>query len=75
MQERQQTALELMEYGPLVSTVTMHMPWRGTMCPDNFLLLRLQSSCQPLIYELYENSKGVSRPSVGSVIGIHNNCS
>jgi hypothetical protein len=46
------------------------------MCPEDFMLLWamallavLKVITSLLIYELYENSKGFSSPSLGSTIG------
>jgi hypothetical protein len=62
------------------------VPWRGrgprTTSPGDLILLVEYLSawsivCRVImsliIYELCENSKGVSSPSLGSVTGTHNN--
>lgn len=49
-----------------------------TLCPKNFMLLWsiallvVPVTTSLTIYELYENSKGVSSPSLGSIIGTYN---
>lgn len=72
--EEQQMALELMEYGlPVAQSwwvclreARLQGPRvRRTSCPSVITAL--------LIYELCKNSKGPSRPCVGSTIGPHNN--
>lgn len=50
------------------------------MCPEDIILLvsialfvAFMVTTSIVIYGLYENSQGVSRPSLGSVTGINNN--
>lgn len=74
-----------MECSPWVSTTMVCVPWRGTapkdcLCLEDSVLLQsislfvaLEGIICLLIYELYENSKGVFSPSLGNVIGVYNN--
>ena len=68
-----------METDPLVSTATWGVSLRGRVSCGLHAVTEFLSACCPLvissltIHELYENSKGVSRPSLGSVIGTYNN--
>lgn len=76
--------LELMENGSPGSIITLGVPQRGrgpvTVFPENIMLLlsialliALDITASPIIYELYEKSKGVSRPSLDSVTGTYSN--
>lgn len=85
MQEGQHRALEFTEDSPQVSMtpVPCGCAWERqgprTTSPDDLRLMQHLSACACLVFmsliscELWENSKGVSRPLLPSVIGAYNN--
>lgn len=82
MQEEQQTGLELMECGPLVSTTMMGVPQRGTaprtVCLGDFMLLPsiiqlvLMAFTSFLIYVFYQNPEGASSVPLGNITEMYN---
>lgn len=69
--------MELTEYDLADSLLTLGEAWRGraprTKCPEDFMLLlsislfvALEVTMSLKISELYENSKGISNPSLGT---------
>jgi hypothetical protein len=83
MKEQQKAPLELMKDGSLVSMIMISVPQRSsalrTTFSEDLMLLRIalfiafKITTSLVIYKLYENSKGVSSPSLGSVIGTYSN--
>lgn len=78
IQEEQQAALELIGHGLAASKTMSSEPWRGRVlrtCPEDLMLLlsialliTFMVTMSPIIYEFYENSKGVSSPSLCYVL-------